>query len=223
MISQVTAEFGFSFVATTLCAVVSASVNDWGAIAWSSQSGFVEARHRPSLEIYDRVGGGDSFASGLIYGLLTTGNLQRAVEYGAAHRALAMTARGDTSMASLAEVAALAAGAGVMVHAKEKAKPTDPMTARPAAASIAALLPGNSLTGCQAQRDRGRPEPAALAVHGQRDRAGVAEPQRDCPPFRPGFRGARVDDALEDRRAARCGEVGPARFAHRRQEDHHVR
>jgi 2-dehydro-3-deoxygluconokinase len=78
MMSQVTAEFGFSVVATTLRTVVSASVNDWGAIAWSAHSGFVEAKHRPSLEIYDRVGGGDSFASGLIYGLLTTGNLQAA-------------------------------------------------------------------------------------------------------------------------------------------------
>jgi 2-dehydro-3-deoxygluconokinase len=116
MISQVTAEFGFAVVATTLRSVVSASVNDWGAIAWSAHSGFVEAKHRPSLEIYDRVGGGDSFASGLIYGLLTSGDLQTAVEYGTAHGALAMTTPGDTSMASLAEVEALAAGAGARVQ-----------------------------------------------------------------------------------------------------------
>ena len=58
-------------VATTLRAVRSATVNDWGAIAWSARTGFVEATHRPGLEILDRVGGGDSFASGLIYGLLT--------------------------------------------------------------------------------------------------------------------------------------------------------
>jgi 2-dehydro-3-deoxygluconokinase len=116
MISEVTAEFQFSVVATTLRAVISASVNDWGAMAWSADSGFVEARHRPALEIYDRVGGGDSFASGLIYGLLNTGDLQAAVEYGAAHGALAMTTPGDTSMASLAEVEALMAGAGARVQ-----------------------------------------------------------------------------------------------------------
>jgi len=116
MISQVTAEFGFSVVATTLRGVISASVNDWGAIAWSAPSGFAEATRRPALEIYDRVGGGDSFASGLIYGLLTSGDLQTAVEYGAAHGALAMTTPGDTSMASLAEVEALMAGASARVQ-----------------------------------------------------------------------------------------------------------
>ena len=116
MISQVTAQFGCSVVATTLRGVISATVNDWGAIAWSAGSGFVEAGHRPALEIYDRVGGGDSFASGLIYGLLTTADLQEAVEYGAAHGALAMTTPGDTSMASLTEVEALIAGAGTRVQ-----------------------------------------------------------------------------------------------------------
>lgn len=116
MIAAVTAEFGFSVVATTLRGVISASVNDWGAIAWSAESGFAEARHRPALPIYDRVGGGDSFASGLIYGLLTTGDLRTAVEYGAAHGALAMTTPGDTSMASLAEVQALMSGAGARVR-----------------------------------------------------------------------------------------------------------
>jgi 2-dehydro-3-deoxygluconokinase len=87
-----------------------------GAIAWSSPSGFVEAEHRAALEIYDRVGGGDSFASGLIYGLLTADDLRAAVEFGAAHGALAMTTPEDTSMASLAEVEALAAGAGARVR-----------------------------------------------------------------------------------------------------------
>jgi 2-dehydro-3-deoxygluconokinase len=103
-------------VATTLRGVISASINDWGAIAWSAPSGFAEARHRATVEIYDRVGGGDSFASGLIYGLLSGCDLQEAVEYGAAHGALAMTTPGDTSMASLAEVRALMAGAGARVQ-----------------------------------------------------------------------------------------------------------
>ena len=102
-------------VATTLRGVRSATVNDWGALAWAGGE-FAEATPRPGLEIYDRVGGGDSFASGVIYGLMTFGDLKTAVEYGAAHGALAMTTPGDTSMASLAEVAALAAGAAAHVH-----------------------------------------------------------------------------------------------------------
>ena len=89
--------------------------NDWGAIVWAA-GGFVEATHRPALEILDRVGGGDSFASGLIYGLLVHDDLLRAVEYGAAHGALAMTTPGDTSMASLAEVESLMKGSGARVQ-----------------------------------------------------------------------------------------------------------
>jgi 2-dehydro-3-deoxygluconokinase len=70
---------------------------------------------RPNLEILDRGGGGDSFASGLIYGFLTTGDAVRAVNYGAAHGGLAMTTPGDTSMASLQEVEKLLGGAGARV------------------------------------------------------------------------------------------------------------
>ncbi len=100
MIERAAEEFpNFKVVATTLRSVRSASVNDWSAIAWSRASGFVEATARPGLEILDRVGGGDSFASGLVYGILQHGDLQTAVEYGAAHGALAMTTPGDTSMA----------------------------------------------------------------------------------------------------------------------------
>ncbi|MFG1758610.1 sugar kinase [Micromonospora echinofusca] len=105
----------FKVVATTLRTVRTATVNDWGAIAWGDGR-FVEATHRPGLEIMDRVGGGDSFASGLIYGLLEKGDLATAVEYGAAHGALAMTTPGDTSMASLREVEALVRGAGARVQ-----------------------------------------------------------------------------------------------------------
>lgn len=102
-------------VATTLRTVHSASVNGWGAAAWAGGE-FAEATHRPNLEVYDRVGGGDSFASGFIYGLMTFDDLTTAVEYGAAHGALAMTTPGDTSMASLAEVAALASGGNAHVQ-----------------------------------------------------------------------------------------------------------
>ena len=116
MIEQAAQEFpNFAVVATTLRTVLSATVNDWSAIAWSPATGFVEAAPRPGLEVLDRVGGGDSFASGLIFGLLESDDLQRAVELGAAHGALVMTTPGDTSAATLPEVEALARGAGARV------------------------------------------------------------------------------------------------------------
>ena len=105
----------FQVMATTMRGVKSASINDWGAIAWSRAEGFAQATHRPNLEIYDRVGGGDSFASGLAYGLMELGNLEQAVQYGAAHGALAMTTPGDTTTANLAEVAKLAGGGSARV------------------------------------------------------------------------------------------------------------
>lgn len=117
MIEEVTKEYdNFRVVATTLRTVRTATINDWGAIAWSADTGFVEATHRPGLEIMDRVGGGDSFASGLIFGLLEKGNLATAVECGAAHGALAMTTPGDTSMVNVKEVKALMRGAGARVQ-----------------------------------------------------------------------------------------------------------
>ena len=93
----------FRVVATTLRTVRTATVNDWGAIAWADGQ-FAQAIQRDGLEILDRVGGGDSFASGLVYGLMTWGDLDKAVNCGAAHGALAMTTPGDTSMALLPEV-----------------------------------------------------------------------------------------------------------------------
>ncbi len=116
MIARAVAEFpNFKAVATTLRGVKTATVNDWGAILYSNGQ-FHEATPRCNLEIYDRVGGGDSFASGLIYGFLAGLQPQQCVEYGAAHGALAMTTPGDTSMASLAEVAALVKGASARVQ-----------------------------------------------------------------------------------------------------------
>jgi 2-dehydro-3-deoxygluconokinase len=103
MIEQVVREFPFSVVATTLRKARTASSNDWGAICYCDGQ-FYEAVNRPGLEIYDRVGGGDSFDSGLIYGFLTGQSPQWSVECGAAHGALAMTTPGDTTMATLAEV-----------------------------------------------------------------------------------------------------------------------
>ncbi len=101
--------------ATTLRAVKSASHNHWGALCWAAGQ-FYHATQRPDLEILDRVGGGDSFASGLIYGFLAFNDPQKAVEYGAAHGALAMTTPGDTSMASLPEVEALVRGASARIQ-----------------------------------------------------------------------------------------------------------
>ncbi len=93
----------------------SASINDWGAIAWSRETGVVQSTMREKLEIFDRVGGGDSFASGLIYGLIDGQDLATAVEYGAAHGALAMTTPGDTTMVTKAEVLKLAGGGSARV------------------------------------------------------------------------------------------------------------
>lgn len=101
-------------VATTLRTVKTASVNDWSAICYSDGN-IYESNKYDSLEILDRVGGGDSFASGLIYGLMTTGDPAKAVNYGAAHGALAMTTPGDTSMANVKEVEALMSGGSARV------------------------------------------------------------------------------------------------------------
>jgi 2-dehydro-3-deoxygluconokinase len=115
MIGAVTKEFShLSVVATTLRTVKSATINDWAAVCWADGV-FHESAVREGLEIYDRVGGGDSFASGLVYGLMEKGDAQLAVEYGAAHGALAMTTPGDTSMASLAEVEHLMKGGSARV------------------------------------------------------------------------------------------------------------
>jgi len=105
----------FQVVATTLRSAKTATRNDWGAVCWMDGK-FHESRAYPDLEILDRVGGGDSFASGLIYGLMTTGDAQKAVDYGAAHGALAMTTPGDTSMASKDEVEKLMKGGGARVQ-----------------------------------------------------------------------------------------------------------
>jgi len=110
MIEQAAATYpNFQVIGNTMRTVHSASRNGWGALAWSPETGVVQSTFR-ELEILDRVGGGDSFASGLIYGLLQGEPLQTAVEYGAAHGALAMTTPGDTSMATRNEVLKLAGG-----------------------------------------------------------------------------------------------------------------
>ncbi len=115
MIERAVGEYpNFKVVATTLRNAKTATINDWGAICYCDGE-FHQARLRENLEIFDRVGGGDSFASGLIYGFLTGRGPQAAVEYGAAHGALAMTTPGDTSMATLSGVEKVLKGGGARV------------------------------------------------------------------------------------------------------------
>jgi 2-dehydro-3-deoxygluconokinase len=96
-------------VATSLRTVTSATSNDWGGLCFADGR-ISEARLRRDVQILDRVGGGDSFASGLVYGLLSSLPIEEALEYAVAHGALAMTTPGDTSIATLAEVERLASG-----------------------------------------------------------------------------------------------------------------
>jgi len=108
MVNDVSKEYqNLKVIGTTLRVVKNAGVNDWGAIAWNNDEGFVESKSMQDLDIYDRVGGGDGFASGLIYGIMEDIGLEKAVNYGAAHGALAMTTPGDTSMVSMDEVVKL--------------------------------------------------------------------------------------------------------------------
>ncbi|MDR3496708.1 MAG: sugar kinase [Ancalomicrobiaceae bacterium] len=104
----------FKVAATTLRNAKTATFNDWCAVIWAGGQ-FYEAPMRENLEIYDRVGGGDGFASGLAYGFMEGKGPQAAVEYGAAHGALAMTTPGDTSMVNVKEVEAIMKGKGARV------------------------------------------------------------------------------------------------------------
>ena len=115
MIRTAVREFpNFKVAATTLRRVVTATKNDWSAVLWH-EGNFFESRQYPELEILDRVGGGDSFASGLQFGFLEFNDPQKAVDYGAAHGALASTTPGDTSMATRKEVEQQIQGGGARV------------------------------------------------------------------------------------------------------------
>jgi 2-dehydro-3-deoxygluconokinase len=115
MIQTAVREFpNFKVAATTLRRVVTATKNDWSAVLWHDGK-FFESRQYPELEILDRVGGGDSFASGLQFGFLEFNDPQKAVDYGAAHGALASTTPGDTSMATRKEVEKQIQGGGARV------------------------------------------------------------------------------------------------------------
>lgn len=112
--TAVKAYANFKVAATTLRGVITASKNDWSAICYHDGN-FYESRKYPGLDILDRVGGGDSFASGLAFGFLDKNDPQAAVDYGAAHGALASTTPGDTSMATRKEVEKLMKGGSARV------------------------------------------------------------------------------------------------------------
>lgn len=115
MIEKAVATYpNFKAVATTLRNAKTASFNDWGAVCYTDGK-LHQSIMRPDLQIFDRVGGGDSFASGLIYGFLNGKGAEWAVNCGAAHGALAMTTPGDTTMVSLAEVEKVMKGGGARV------------------------------------------------------------------------------------------------------------
>ena len=115
MIERAVTEFpNLKVVATTLRNAATATLNDWGAVCYVDGQ-LYQAPTRENLEIFDRIGGGDSFASGLIYGLLMNKGPQWAVECGAAHGALAMSTPGDTTMATLSEVERVMKGGNARV------------------------------------------------------------------------------------------------------------
>jgi len=115
MIRRAVADYpNFGVVATTLRNAKTASVNDWGAVCFADGE-LHQATLREDLDIFDRVGGGDSFASGLIYGFLTGKSPEWAVNCGAAHGALAMTTPGDTTTVSLSDVERVMKGGGARV------------------------------------------------------------------------------------------------------------
>jgi 2-dehydro-3-deoxygluconokinase len=114
MLREVAAAYpNVKLVASTLRTAQSASRNAWGAIALYEDR-IVHVPQR-EIDIFDRVGGGDSFASGLIYGLLAAKGIEWAVKCGVAHGALAMTTPGDTSMATLAEVERIIKGGSARI------------------------------------------------------------------------------------------------------------
>jgi 2-dehydro-3-deoxygluconokinase len=115
MVTKVVKDFpNVKVVGTTLRGVRSAGVNDWSAIMWAEGS-FYEGIRMPALDIEDRVGGGDGFASGFTYGFLTGMEPQECVNLGVAHGAMLMTTRGDTSMITLDELLHVAKGGSARI------------------------------------------------------------------------------------------------------------
>jgi 2-dehydro-3-deoxygluconokinase len=112
LMSQVVSELfpNLDVIANTNRDLNSASKNHYSAIGWSKAAGFAQSTISLEVEVLDRIGAGDSFVAGLLFGLLTQKSLTQALDYGVAHGALTMTTPGDNSAASLAEVEAVIAG-----------------------------------------------------------------------------------------------------------------
>jgi 2-dehydro-3-deoxygluconokinase len=115
MISQVVSRYPrVKVVATTLRQVHSTSRHSWSAASWVNGTSYLAPTME--LDVYDRVGGGDGFAAGLFYGLLTGAEPDEALRLGWAHGALVATYPGDTTMATLAQVQALARGGSARIQ-----------------------------------------------------------------------------------------------------------
>jgi 2-dehydro-3-deoxygluconokinase len=115
MVNRVVKDYpNIKVVGTTLRGVKTALVNDWSAIMWHDGT-FYDGPSYPDLEIEDRVGGGDGFASGFAYGFLTGKQPQECVDLGVAHGALLMSTRGDTSQITLDELQHIAAGGSARI------------------------------------------------------------------------------------------------------------
>ncbi|HMA95686.1 MAG TPA: sugar kinase [Polyangiaceae bacterium] len=115
MIEQVVRKFPHvKAVATTLREVKSTNCHNWGAVAWIAGKQYVSPTCE--LDVYDRVGGGDGFASGMIYGLLNACEPEQAIRLGWAHGALLTTTPGDTTMVTLEQVEAFAKGGSARIQ-----------------------------------------------------------------------------------------------------------
>jgi 2-dehydro-3-deoxygluconokinase len=115
MVNRVVKDFpNIKVVGTTLRGVKTALVNDWSAIMWHDGT-FYDGPQFPDLEIEDRVGGGDGFASGFTYGFLSGKSPQECVDLGVAHGALLMTTRGDSSQITLEELLHTAGGGSARI------------------------------------------------------------------------------------------------------------
>lgn len=115
MVEKVVNDFkNVKVVGTTLRGVKTATVNDWSAIMWADGK-FYDGLTMPDLEIEDRVGGGDGFASGFTYGFLTGREPQECVNLGVAHGAMLMSTRGDTSQIELDELLHVAGGGSARI------------------------------------------------------------------------------------------------------------
>ena len=115
MVEKVVHDFkNVKIVGTTLRGVKTALINDWSAIMWADGT-FYDGLNFPELEIEDRVGGGDGFASGFTYGFLTGKDPQTCVNLGVAHGAMLMSTRGDTSQIELDDLLHVAGGGSARI------------------------------------------------------------------------------------------------------------